>query len=481
MVRLLARFAFPLAAAAVLTYPTTAFAQAPAPATTGPTAGPQQAPLGLDEVLALLDDRNPVIGGAKQEFAAAKGEALAADGAFDPKWKTKGEWDAVGYYRNVVVDTSIEQPTRFRGVTVFGGYRIGQGKFPLYDYKYFTNTYGEARAGIRVPLLRDSSIDKYRATVAKAQQGVTVAETTVASNRIEVVQKATEKYWDWVVAGRKLALARDLLSRAQERDRAIGARVAQGDVAAIDRTDNRRAILAREAQVISAERTLGKARLELSLFVRNEAGEPLLVDDGRLPSVFPEPIALGTAEVERAVADARAKRPDRARYEALKKQYEIEEDFYDNQRLAAVDVQLSGARQFGTGYPEKQLTMVEAGVVVELPLRTRSQDGRRAVAAAKRSQYEANLRLVGDKIGVEVRDAALAAEAARKRVDLARQETEAARTLEAAERRRFSLGDGTILFVNLREQATFDAAVKEVETLAEHHKARAAFRAACGN
>ncbi len=74
-----------------------------------------------------------------------------------------------------------------------------------------------------------------------------------------------------------------------------------------------------------------------------------------------------------------------------------------------------------------------------------------------------------------------AAEAARKRVDLGRQETEAARTLEAAERRRFSLGDGTILFVNIREQATFDAAVKEVETLAEHHKARAAFRAACGN
>jgi outer membrane protein TolC len=480
MVRLLARFVLPVAVAAAFSQPLCAFAQAPAPAS-GQTAGAQQAPLGLDELFAALDDRNPMIGGAKQEFAAAKGEALAADGAFDPKWKTKGEWDAVGYYRNIVVDTSIEQPTRFRGVTVFGGYRIGQGKFPLYDYKYFTNSYGEARAGIRVPLLRDSSIDKYRATVAKAQQGVTVAETTVASNRIEVVQKATEKYWDWVVAGRKLALARDLLGRAEERDRAIGARVAQGDVAAIDRTDNRRAILAREAQVISAERSLGKARLELSLYLRNEAGEPLLVDDSRLPSAFPEPVVLGTAEVERAVADARAKRPDRARYEALKKQYEIEEDFYDNQRLAAVDVQLSGARQFGNGYPEKQLTMVEAGVVVELPLRTRSQDGRRAVAAAKRSQYEANLRLVGDKIGVEVRDAALAAEAARKRVDLARQETEAARTLEAAERRRFSLGDGTILFVNIREQATFDAAVKEVETLAEHHKARAAFRAACGN
>lgn len=482
MVRLLARIAClaPLALAAVFA-PTTASAQAvpaPQPLQAPPTLGP--GPLTLEEVLAALDDRNPAIGGAKQEFAAAKGEALAADGAFDPKWKTKAEWEAVGYYRNVIVDTSIEQPTRFRGVTLFGGYRIGQGKFPVYDYKYFTNSYGEARAGIRVPLLRDSAIDKYRASVAKAAQGVAAAETTVASNRIEVVQKASEKYWDWVVAGRKVALARDLLARAEERDRAIGARVAQGDIAAIDRTDNRRAILAREAQVISAERSLGKARLELSLYLRSEGGEPILADDSRLPSGFPEPTPLGTAEVERAVADARAKRPDRARYEALKKQYEIEEDYYDNQRLAAVDVQLSGARQFGTGYPEKQPTMVEAGVVIELPLRTRAQDGRRAVAAAKRSQYEANLRLVTDKIGVEVRDAALAAEAARKRVELARQETEAARSLEAAERRRFSLGDGTILFVNIREQATFDAAVKEVETLGEHHKARAAFRAACG-
>ena len=139
MVRLLARIAClaPLALAAVFA-PTTASAQAvpaPQPLQAPPTLGP--GPLTLEEVLAALDDRNPAIGGAKQEFAAAKGEALAADGAFDPKWKTKAEWEAVGYYRNVIVDTSIEQPTRFRGVTLFGGYRIGQGKFPVYDYKYF--------------------------------------------------------------------------------------------------------------------------------------------------------------------------------------------------------------------------------------------------------------------------------------------------------------------------------------------------------
>ena len=51
------------------------------------------------------------------------------------------------------------------------------------------------------------------------------------------------------------------------------------------------------------------------------------------------------------------------------------------------------------------------------------------------------------------------------------------RNAEQAERQRFDMGDSTMLFVNIREQGTFDAAIREVDALLDHHKALALYRA----
>ena len=80
-----------------------------------------------------------------------------------------------------------------------------------------------------------------------------------------------------------------------------------------------------------------------------------------------------------------------------------------------------------------------------------------------------------------MRDALSALRAARTRVQVARRELEVARRLEAAERSRFELGEGTLLLVNLREQASTEAALREVDALADFHRAMASYRAATGD
>ena len=50
--------------------------------------------------------------------------------------------------------------------------------------------------------------------------------------------------------------------------------------------------------------------------------------------------------------------------------------------------------------------------------------------------------------------------------------------MEQAERRKFDLGDSNLLLVNLREQATADAAFLEVVAKQEYFRARADLRAA---
>ena len=81
----------------------------------------------------------------------------------------------------------------------------------------------------------------------------------------------------------------------------------------------------------------------------------------------------------------------------------------------------------------------------------------------------------------DVRDAGSAIVGSHARIDAARQEVRLARDLERLERTRFELGDSTLFFVNLREQATAEAALREIDALADYHKAMAAYEAAIAN
>lgn len=71
-----------------------------------------------------------------------------------------------------------------------------------------------------------------------------------------------------------------------------------------------------------------------------------------------------------------------------------------------------------------------------------------------------------------------ALEAARQRVLVARREVALATELEAAERQRFEQGDSTLLIVNLREQATAESKVREIDAVLDFQRALANYRAA---
>jgi cobalt-zinc-cadmium efflux system outer membrane protein len=445
------------------------------------TPPPQpQTPLTLEEVLTSVDTRFPLLVAERKAMLAAEGEEYSAWGSFDPKWKTKGSLFPVGYYQYGMIDSVIEQPLYWRGISVFGGYRLGQGKFPLYYDGYRTNSLGEARVGLVVPLLRGGSIDEERAKLWKAEAGVDAAREGVAASKLEFQRSAAYKYWEWVAAAKKLEIAKRLLQRALDRNVAITARVARGDAAAVDQTDNARAIVQREQQVVTAERVLVTARLSLSLYLRDGNGDPIIPSPERVPSRFPEPARLDAPTVENDVSRAIGKRPEVRVYEARRRQYGVERSLAENDAWPTLNVLVAGAKQFGDGYPERQPAALEAGLLLDIPLRTRKADGRARAADARFMQYDIQLRYVRDKIALEVRDAAAGTDAAAARLGLARRELDLAQQLEQAERQRFDMGDSTILFVNLREQASFDAATRELDTLLEHHKAWALYRTVIG-
>jgi outer membrane protein TolC len=418
---------------------------------------------------------------AEQRKAVAAGEQLAAEGGFDTTLKMLSRWSVAGLYENQNYDLSIEQPTGLWGATFFGGWRRGTGNYPTYEGKSATANDGEFRGGVNVPLWRNGPIDRRRASLAQAELSQLIAGHDYDAALLELKRVTALRYWDWVFAGQRRTVARELLSVAERRDSGIRERATAGDIALIEATDNRRTILERRERLIAAERMLEQAAIQLSLYWRAPDGEPRLPAPEQLPSGFPEPAPPALADLSATIEEARQLRPELRRLEQQRKQAEIERDWAQNQQAPAVDISLMGAQDLG-GSASKLVNREEvyAGVSIDLPLQRRVAKGRTQVAEANLQRLSQDYRLVSDRIAAEVKDALSALRAAQQRIAVVRQQREASSQLVEGERTRFELGDSTLLLVDMRELANGDAAIAEAEALSAFYKAMADYRAAMG-
>lgn len=437
--------------------------------------------LSLEDVTRSVETRFPLLQAAERDRALAAADVLSAEGGFDPAVKMRATTIPFGGYPNERFDVAFEQPTAAWGTRFFGGWRYGQGSFAPYDGKLETAEYGEGRIGAQVPLWRDGPIDRRRAAVQKAEIGTSAARLSIAEQKLLMVRAASMKYWDWVAAGRRLAVARDLLTMATTRDAQIKTRVDRGDLPAYERGENLRVMHQREAQVTAAERALDSVAIELSLYLRTDGGATIIPSRDRLPGALPtvsatlRPVGSGANE-----SLALAQRPEPKRLEAMVDQARVDLRYAENQKKPGIDLFVMGSKDMGRGPPKITPAELEITVLVEIPLFNRVQEGRRRAAEAQIQKLSDQARFARDRVVAEVADATNAIDRARERAAAVRREVEVARTLIDAERERFELGDSTLLMVNLREQAYAEAELREVDALADQHRGVAALRAAVG-
>lgn len=447
--------------------------------TAAATAAAQPAPLEVRELLESVDRSFPLLDAARREQDAAVGAAVEARGAFDFKVKASGE-TLQSYYGNERVKASLEQPLAPLGMTLFGGYRIGRGDFASYDAKALTLDNGELNAGLSLPLLRDRSVDTRRADLRTTDIGVTIAAQAVAKARLSYFKDALKQYWDWVAAGRQLAVAHALLALAERRDTDLQTAVGLGQLAPVERTDNMRVIFQRRAAVVSAQRVVEATSINLSLYFRGLDGAPRRPPADRLPERLPEPTPLTPEDETRAIEEALVRRPEVLGLRSKRGQQEVETSLAGNALLPSLNLFADVSRDYGEGSFTRRGNELAAGLFFELPMQRRKASGKLAQARAKLAMIDAELRFAQDRVRNEVQDAASAVRAAYASVDLVRQELTLARELESLERDRFQLGDSTQFLVNLRELNTADAAFREVKALADYQKALADFEAASG-
>lgn len=437
-------------------------------------------PLTLEEVQAAALRAFPGLLSTGQRKQIAEGEYQSAEGGFDTVLKSQNRWSVAGIYENNMHDVVIEQPTGLWGTTFFGGWRRGTGDYPVYEGKSQTAEDGEVRLGVNIPLWRNREIDSRRAKLQQAELGKLIASHEFDQALLDVRRLASLRYWDWVLAGQRLQVAERLLQIAEQRDAGIHARAAAGDIADFEALDNQRAILERRERQVAAQRLLEQSAIQLSLYWRDSDGNPRLPDRELLPDDFPSQEPGLHLDLAQAMLSAQQQRPELKRLHLQKQQTETELALQDNQRAPGVDFSVMGAKDLGYSSQKINRDELYLGLNVDIPLQQRVAGGRAQAAAANLQRLKWDRQLLEDRINNEIKDALSAINAARQRVQLSKQQWQAARQLEQGEQSRFELGDSTLLFVNLREIAHGDAALLAAEAQANLFKAHTDYQAALG-
>lgn len=436
--------------------------------------------LSLEEVIRCVRERYPLLRAAELESSLASADLLSAEGGFDPTIKARAVTTPVGPYTSDRVEALAEVPTSVWGTRVFAGYRVSRGDFAVYDGKLVTGELGEARVGVQVPFWRDGPIDRRRASLRRAEIGIDAARLGVGQQRAETLRAASLRYWDWVAAGYRVNVARETLAIAVARDSALEIRVSHGEIPAFERVENERVTHQRAAQIAGAERSFQSAAIELSLFFRTADGTPVRPDASRLPASFPA-VVPSLSDPRLAEEAALSRRPELRRVELMQQQTQVDRDLWNNQRKLGIDLVAAGAKDFGA-VPDARLAKpeLELSLLVDVPLWTRNQDGRVQAADATLARLAYQGRFARDRVVADVRDAASAVDMALERIAATRREVLVTKQLVRMEQQRFELGEGTLLIVNLREQALVEANLREIDALADYFKALANERAASG-
>lgn len=437
-------------------------------------------PLQLEQVRQSVVEKFPLIQSVMQEAQVTAGKQRSARGAFDVKLMAESLNMPLGFYENYRHLVKVEQPT-WMGGAIYGQYRIGDGSFQPWYGERETNEGGEFKLGFVTPLLRGRDIDERRAQIARADLEAAAVDPQVDRQLLESVQLSAYVYWSWVAAGQIYLITQDLLGVAEERDRAIRRQVELGNLGQTEQQLNERLIVSRQAKLIEAKRKLQSAAIKLSLFLRDENGEPIIPVTGQLPPQFPEPNDPRDFDARADINLALDRRPELRELQLARRMVDVDMRLSENELLPNLNTVMEASQDVGaqaSDKGDKTPFELEAGILFDVPIQRNIAYGKIQTSRGKLTQIALKQKFTCDKIVSEVRDAYSALMAAFERIAKARRNVELAHQLVKAEYRSFELGNSDVLRIGIQEGSELDARYLATEALLDYYQALAQYQAA---
>ena len=425
----------------------------------------------LAEVLESAKAHFPTIQAAVQERLIREGRLQSALGAFDLALEQDGKVWASGFYEGLSLDNKLVKPLPWANAKAFAGYRVTNDDFPIYQQELVTNDGGEFNVGVIFSLWRDRAIDDRRFKISKAELDIEQAELDLFLAKLTTQRAAASAYWRWVAAGQRFGVFQRLTGLAEKRMEGLEERVAAGDVAKIFVTENRQNLLRRQAIMRQSELDFQAAAIELSLYWRDAEGTPQILPSSVLPAAFSAP-AAGVADPEQLAAEILNQRPELARIENRLALERRRLALAENALLPRVDVGVKASHDLGAGSRTREGFESIIDFSISIPLERRTGLGQVASAQAAMEKLKWERTLTENRLSTEIIKLATTLNAARDFVAITADEASQALVLEEAERIRFAAGDSDFFVVNLREERSADASIRNLDSSLKYHLSR---------
>ena len=451
-----------------------------------PPAGGDERSLGqvlqLSDVIASTYRAFPLLEIARLQAGVAAGQQLSAVGAYDTKLEYYSLSQPVGFYETYRNGIGVARQLWWGGYTS-AGYKIGRGTFEPWYKERETNGGGEFKLAFVQPLLQGRAIDPYRVELFQSNLRRQAVGPEIQNQLLIAGQDAAKAYWLWVEVGNVLKAQERLLEIAVKRGEQLERTRAAGAASNLEVSLNAQTIYERQLKANETKQKFRDTAFKLSLFVRDELGNPMLVPPEWLPGDFPEISSVPAGDFDADYQTALTNRPELALIELDRQSLRWDLSLARNQLLPNVDFAIQTTQDVGTPTSptnDKGDFQVEAGVTGGVPIQRSKSRGKIQNTEAKLAQLNQKVAWQQNKIEVDLRTARNGLDISYQNVIAARELLKQANITVAIFRKSLEAGRTDLFFLLNQEIKVNDSEVKLLEAERDFYTALAAMQAALG-
>lgn len=388
-----------------------------------------------------------------------------------------------------------------------------------------------AGASFTQPLLRNRSIDATRRNIRIQRKRLQQTDADFRRMTIQVISQVQQSYWDLVFAMRDQQNRVANLNLSKENLRRVEASIAAGKSAPLERAEVATELANRESDLLLAAQQVAIADNALKQLLLKEANAPEWTKQ-LIPTDQPN-FDMTPINLEDALADARANRPELRRLSLQSEINAIDLEFFKNQTKPQIDLNSSfSLNGFSQSFPNLNTSATNTpllntasdiyllnainsispsgtapivnptvtsgtttitnsggvttslgnlfnsnapnfsvGVTIGFPFRNQTAKADLAGARVQQQQIEAQNRQQEQTVVAEVRNAVQAVETARQRVFAARSARENAEIQLRGEQKLYEVGRSTTFLLFQRENALANARNAEIRSETDYNKA----------
>lgn len=349
------------------------------------------------------------------------------------------------------------------------------------------------------PLLRGRSIDGTRRAIRVQRKRVGQSDADFRRLTVAVISQTQNAYWELVFALRRQQNAMGNLTLTREMARQTEQRIDAGATAPLERAEVQTELANREADLLATTQGVSVAEIYLKRLILpdpSDADWSAQVVPTDAPSIDALPVNL-----EEALREAAANRPELGRLRLEREINEIDTEFYRDQTRPRIDLHatvavtgLAGSLAETSASPSGQAAGVRrdlvggygrmlrnlvgldthsfvVGMTVELPWRNRTAEANLTSASIQQKQLRSLLRSQEQEIEAEVRIAAQSVETARRRIETARAARANAELQLAGEQKLYQVGRSTTFLLFQRENQLVGARTQELRAETDYNQA----------